>query len=113
MEKYLHDEGDKLVRRFDANSYLYLSKAMDLHDVSRGYPTLEDALSRVQAKLLFVAIRSDDLFPPHETVEMVKIMHRLGKAVEYFLMDSAYGHDAFLVEQMKMIPALRRFVAML
>lgn len=113
VEKYLHDEGDKLVRRFDANSYLYLSKAMDLHDVSRGYPTLEDALARIKAKSLFVAIRSDDLFPPHETVEMVKIMHRLGKAVEYFLMDSAYGHDAFLVEQTKMIPALRRFVATL
>lgn len=113
VERYLHDEGDKLVKRFDANSYLYMSKAMDIHDISRGYPSLEEALNRITARSLFVAIRSDDLFPPRDTVEMVKIMHRQGRAVEYFLMDSAYGHDAFLVEQMKMIPALRRFVALL
>jgi homoserine O-acetyltransferase len=113
VERYLHDEGEKLVRRFDANSYLYLSKAMDLHDVSRGYPTLEEALQRITAKALFVAIRSDDLFPAHETAEMVRIMQGLGKHVEYFLMDSAYGHDAFLVHQTRMIPALRRFMASL
>ncbi|GAB4462809.1 MAG: homoserine O-acetyltransferase [Armatimonadaceae bacterium] len=113
VERYLHDEGEKLVRRFDANSYLYLSKAMDLHDISRGHPSLEDALRRVRCKSLFVAIRSDDLFPPHETAEMVRILQSFGYPVQYFMMDSAYGHDAFLVEQTKMIPALRRFIAML
>lgn len=110
VERYLHDEGAALVRRFDANSYLYLTKAMDLHDVSRDYPSLETAVSRIAAKSLFVAIRSDDLFPPYQTEEVVDILRRHGRDVEYFLLDSAYGHDAFLVEQAKMLPTLRRFV---
>jgi homoserine O-acetyltransferase len=111
VERYLHDEGEALVRRFDANSYLYLTKAIDLHDVSRGYPSLEAALARIACPLLLVAIRSDDLFPPYQTEEIVAILRRLGRNVDYFLLDSAYGHDAFLVEQFKMLPVLRRFVA--
>lgn len=112
VERYLHDEGDALVRRFDANAYLYLTKAVDLHDVSRGYPSLDAALARVRAKMLLVAIRSDDLFPPRETEETVRILQKSGHAdVRYFLLDSAYGHDAFLTEAHKMLPALRDFVA--
>ena len=64
------------------------------------------------ARSLFVAIRSDDLFPPHQTEEMVAILHRHKRApTNYFLLDSAYGHDAFLVEQDKMLPTLRNFMA--
>ena len=110
VERYLHDEGEALVRRFDANSYLYLSKAMDLHDVSRGFPSLADALGRVTAKSLFVAISSDDLFPPYQTEEMVGILRTHGRDVRSFLVDSLYGHDAFLVEYRKFLPALRAFV---
>ena len=110
VERYLHDEGDALVRRFDANSYLYLTKALDLHDVSRGHSSLEAALSRLTAKSLFVSIRSDELFPPQETEEAVNILRRQGKDVTHFNMDSAYGHDAFLVEQHKMLPVLRAFI---
>nr|CAA9275934.1 Homoserine O-acetyltransferase [uncultured Armatimonadetes bacterium] len=111
VERYLHDEGEALVRRFDANSYLYLTKACDLHDVSRGYPSLEAALARVTARTLLVAIRSDDLFPPQETDEIVAILRRHNRDVRHFLLDSAYGHDAFLVEQDKMLSVLRDFVA--
>ncbi len=69
------------MRRFDANSYLYLTKAVDLHDVSRGYPSLESALERITAKVLLVAIRSDDLFPPHQTEEIVRILRGTGAAM--------------------------------
>ncbi len=111
VERYLHDEGEALVRRFDANSYLYLTKAIDLHDVSRGFPSLTDALGRVTAKSLFVAISSDDLFPPYQTEEMLDILRAHGRDARYFLVDSPYGHDAFLVEYRKFLPALRQFVA--
>jgi homoserine O-acetyltransferase len=111
VERYLHDEGEALVKRFDANSYLYLTKAVDLHDISRGYLSLEEALARVTARSLFVAISSDDLFPPRQTEEIVDVLRRHGREVDYFLLDSAYGHDAFLVEQDRLLPTLRAFVA--
>jgi homoserine O-acetyltransferase len=110
VERYLHDEGEALIRRFDANSYLYLTKAVDLHDVSRGYPSLADALGRVTARMLLVAIRSDDLFPPHQSEEIVDILRSHGRDVDYFLLDSAYGHDAFLAEYRKMLPVMRAFM---
>lgn len=111
VERFLHDEGDALVKRFDANSYLYMSKAVDLHDVSRGYPSLEDALARIGAKSLLIAISSDELFPPYQSEEIVESLRRHGRDVRYLLVNSAYGHDAFLVEQDKMLPTLRGFVS--
>jgi homoserine O-acetyltransferase len=111
VESYLHSEGEALVRRFDANSYLYMTKAIDLHDLSSGYSSLEAALSRITARTLLVALRSDELFPPAETEEIVAILSRYGRDVSLFVLESAYGHDAFLVEQDRMLPALRRFVA--
>jgi homoserine O-acetyltransferase len=111
VERYLHTEGQALVRRFDANSYLYMTRALDLHDVSQGYPSLEAALSRITARTLLVAIRSDELFPPYQTEEIAAPLARNGCDVSFHLLDSDYGHDAFLVEQDKMLPALRQFVA--
>jgi len=114
VERYLHEEGEKLLKRdFDANSYLYLSKAMDLHDISRGYASLEEALSRIQARVLLISIRSDILFPPYVMREIHETLKRMGKRSEYFEMDSAYGHDAFLVEYRKMIPPLRQLMQQL
>lgn len=110
VERYLHEEGEELVRRFDANSYLYLTKAVDLHDVSRGYPSLEAALARITARTLLVAFTSDELFPTYQAEEIVDVLRRYDRAVDYLLVDSAYGHDAFLVEQAKMLPTLRAFV---
>src|SRR5437763_3165884 len=63
VEGYLYYQGQSLVKRFDANSYLYISRAMELYDVSEGYPSIEDALSRIRSKVLFIGIRSDFLFP--------------------------------------------------
>src|SRR6266481_2732512 len=63
VEDYLYYQGHTLVRRFDANSYLYISRAMDLYDVSEGYPSMETALQRLRCRALFIGIRSDFLFP--------------------------------------------------
>lgn len=111
VERFLHDDAEALVKRFDANSFLYLTKAVDLHDISRGYSSLDTALARVTAQSLLISIRSDDLFPPHETEEIVTILRRHGRVPEYLCLDSAYGHDAFLVEQHKLLPILRPFLA--
>src|SRR5207247_9042718 len=63
VENYLYYQGEALVRRFDANSYLYISRAMDMYNISEGYPSLEAALRRLRSKVLFIGIRSDFLFP--------------------------------------------------
>lgn len=98
VESYLHYNGEALVRRFDANSYLYLSRAMDLHDISRGYGSLEAAYRRIKAEALVVGIRSDLLFPTYLQQEMVAGIREAGGRAEYVEMDSPWGHDAFLVD---------------
>lgn len=111
VESYLHHHGESLVQRFDANSYLYLTRAMDLHDVSAGHPSYWEALSRIRAKLLVVGIRSDLLFPPYQQKEIVDICEELGKDVIYYEMDSPWGHDAFLVDYHMLEPVFRGFLA--
>lgn len=110
-ESYLYHQGDALVRRFDANSYLYLSRAMDLHDVSRGHSSYWEALDRIQAKLLVIGIRSDLLFPTYQQKEIVDICEELGKDVSYYEMDSPWGHDAFLVDHQMIDGVIRGFLA--
>lgn len=110
VESYLHYNGQALVKRFDANSYLYLSRAMDLHDISRGYPSLEAAYARVQAEALVVGIRSDFLFPTYLQKEMVEGIQSVGGRAEYLEMDSPWGHDAFLVDFDLMAAAVADFL---
>jgi homoserine O-acetyltransferase len=98
VESYLEHQGRKLVDRFDARSYVYLTRAMDLHDVARGAASLEDALSRIDSRVLAVGIDSDVLYYPHELREAVERLRRLGKDARYGEIQSPYGHDAFLVE---------------
>jgi homoserine O-acetyltransferase len=106
VEGYLYYQGESLVRRFDANSYLYISRAMDLYDVSEGYPSLDAALSRLRSKALFIGIRSDFLFPAARVRWLAnKVRHAGGDAI-YAELDSPHGHDAFLKEWKQMIDAL-------
>jgi homoserine O-acetyltransferase/O-succinyltransferase len=111
VQQYLNDEGEKLVQRFDANTYLYMSRAMDLHDVSRGFASLTDALSRVQARALMIGVSGDDLFPVGQTREVVDRLRKAGNAEVFeHVVESSYGHDAFLTEYRKMLPPLRDFM---
>ncbi|WP_019120234.1 homoserine O-acetyltransferase MetX [Brevibacillus massiliensis] len=102
IESYLRYQGEKLVDRFDANSYLTLLKAMDTHDIGVNRGGIEQALSRVQAKVVSIAIDSDLLYPDSHQREMAELMRRLGKDVDFYIMESKYGHDGFLVEFQKM-----------
>lgn len=110
IESYLRYQGQKLVTRFDANSYLYLLKAMDSHDIGRGRGGIKAALERIEAKVLSVAISKDLLYPADHQEEIVDLMRALGKDVDYHFVESIYGHDGFLVEFVKIGPLVERFI---
>jgi len=97
VEGYLHYRGDNFVKRFDANSYLYITKAMDKFDASDGKP-LQDVLQGVKAKALIIAFRSDWLYPAYQSKEIAKACKLSGIDATYCEIDSTYGHDAFLLE---------------
>jgi homoserine O-acetyltransferase/O-succinyltransferase len=107
VENYLYYQGGSLVQRFDANSYLYISRAMDLYDVSEGYPSLEAALSRLRSQSLFIGIRSDFLFPAARVRWLAQQVRALGGDSTYVEIDSPHGHDAFLKEWQQMTEALK------
>lgn len=98
IEGYLDHHGTKLVRRFDANSYLVLTKAMDLHDVARGRQSTRAALARVTARCLVLAIDSDGLYPPVQQAELADGLRSAGCDVDHVVVRSPHGHDAFLLE---------------
>ena len=110
VEGYLHYHGDALTKRFDANSYLYLTRAMDLYDVGRDGGE-QQWLSRIDVPILLVGIRSDWLFPPAAVRDLADRLRALGKDVTYRELDSPHGHDAFLKEWDQMTDAVGPFLA--
>jgi len=99
VERYLHYNGYNFPKRFDANSYLYLTKALDTFDLSEGFPGgMEEALSRIKADVLFLTFTSDWLYLPEDTEYLAAILRHKGHPVEHLSLRSDYGHDAFLVE---------------
>jgi len=97
VEGYLHYHGENFVQRFDANSYLYITKAMDNFDAADG-GSLHESFRGSAAKVLVLAFKSDWLYPPYQTKEIVKACKLAGIETTYCEIDSTYGHDAFLLE---------------
>ncbi|EAX47753.1 homoserine O-acetyltransferase [Thermosinus carboxydivorans Nor1] len=110
VENYLDYQGISLVRRFDANSYLYLLRALDLHDLGAGYASYEAALARIEARVLIVGVSSDILYPAYQQQELVEVLRRLGKAARYAQIDSPHGHDGFLIDFDALSPVLSDFI---
>ena len=110
VESYLKHQGEKLVDRFDARTYLALTAAMDLHDVARGRGRLEEAMSAIDAKILCVGIDTDALFPAREMREAADLLLEMGKDAAYAEIASPFGHDAFLVEYDQLGPLLAGFL---
>lgn len=98
VEGYLDYQGEKLVRRFDANSYLRLNRAMDLHDVERGRQSLKRAFSALRVPLATLSISSDVLYPPRQQQELAQWAETSGVPVIYDVVQSEHGHDGFLLE---------------
>ena len=107
IESYLNYQGIKLTERFDANTYLYLSKAMDLHDVGKDRGGIENALKIIKAKTKLVGINTDILYPVEE---QKNIMRHISDA-EYTEINSLHGHDAFLIEFDQLDKIIREFIA--
>ena len=110
IESYLDHHGQKLVRRFDANSYLVLNKAMDLHDVGRGRGGKRLALGRVRCPTLIVSIDTDILYTPRQQNELRDLIADDGTTVTYHEIVSDHGHDGFLIEFDQLGPMVDEFV---
>lgn len=98
VENYLRYQGDSFVKRFDANSYLYLTKAMDYFDLAQPSNSLRKELSGVLAKFLVVSFTSDWLYPTYQSREIVRALRQNGAQVTFAEIRSPHGHDAFLLE---------------
>lgn len=100
VESYLHHQGEKFVQRFDANSYLYITKALDYFDIQEGYPTLVDSLKRTnpETDFLVVSFSSDWLYTAEQALDLVTALEAAGRDVRYHLVHADFGHDSFLVE---------------
>ncbi len=111
VESYLRYRGAQFVDRFDANSYLYITKAMDYFDLTAGYGSLDAALARVRARFLVISFTSDWLYPSYQSLEVVNALRRHNGDVAYCELPSNYGHDAFLVDIGGQAEIVRGFLA--
>ena len=110
VESYLNYQGRSFVERFDANSLLYMTKALDYFDLSQGYETLTEAFRRSRALYLIIAFSSDWLYPPEQNREVAQAIRRAGGDASYCEIRSDYGHDAFLLEHEAQDPYIRSFL---
>jgi homoserine O-acetyltransferase len=111
VESYLRYQGDSFVRRFDANSYLYISKAMDYFDLPARYGSLVQAFEGVKAAFLVISISSDWLYPTYQSKEIVKALKANLVPTTFVELDSPYGHDAFLLPNPQLSEALSGFLS--
>ena len=113
VENYLRYQADAFVKRFDANTYLYTSRALTYFDLARQYGggRLVDAVRNVSARTLLIAFSSDWLYPPSGSEELATALRAAGKEVELQVIDAPYGHDCFLLEEARQIPLIRNFLA--
>ena len=98
------------MRRFDANSYVVIGKAMDLHDVGRGRAGLHKAMGRITSPALVMGITSDILYPDYQQRQIHDLLAAAGTPSEYVEIDSPHGHDAFLINLELVAPPLKRFL---
>lgn len=110
VESYLRYKGDSFTKRFDANSYLYITRAIDLFDLAPGCDSLEPAFRCCRSRFLVLSFSSDWLYPPKQSEELVRAIRANGLSAKHQVIESSYGHDAFLLEAEKMEEIVSRFL---
>lgn len=113
VESYLRHQADGFVKRFDPNTYLYMSRALSYFDLARQYGngSLARAVRNVSAKTLLIAFTSDWLYPPSDSEQLAEALRASGKSVDLHVIDAPYGHDCFLLEEARQTPMIRSFLA--
>ena len=113
VESYLRHQADSFVKRFDANTYLYTSRALSYFDLARQYGggRLDDAVRDVSARTLLIAFSSDWLYPPSGSQELAAALRANGKDVALHVIEAPYGHDCFLLEEARQTPMIQQFLA--
>jgi len=113
VESYLRHQASSFVKRFDANTYLYTSRALTYFDLGRQYGggSLADAVRHISARTLLIAFSSDWLYPPSGSEALAAALRASGKDVECHIIDAPYGHDCFLLEEARQTPMIRNFLA--
>jgi homoserine O-acetyltransferase len=112
VESYLRHQAETFAGRFDANSYLYISRALTYFDLARdrGAGSLEQALANVSARYLLISFSSDWLYPPRDSRDLELALRANHKRVEHHLIQASYGHDSFLLEEARQAPLIAAFL---
>ncbi len=110
VESYLRHQGQSFINRFDANSYLYITRALDHFDLPQAYGSLEAAFAPVLAQTLVVGFTSDWLFPPEQNRAIALALLRAGKQASYAELNTDLGHDSFLLESEELYTLVRGFL---
>jgi homoserine O-acetyltransferase len=110
VEHYLDHQGRKFVDRFDANTLLYITRALDYFDMVGHHQSLAAALASTEARFLLLAFSSDWLYPARDMERLARDLTDAGKEVEYRCIESPNGHDSFLLENPKQAMLVRRFL---
>lgn len=112
VESYLRYQADAFAKRFDANAYLYISRALTYFDLARTYGdgSLERALAGVRARTLLLSFSSDWLYPSRDSEEIARALRENGREAEHQVIHASYGHDSFLLEEERMTQLIREFV---
>ena len=111
VESYLRHQARTFVKRFDANTYLYMSRALTYFDLARQHGgSLARAFADVAARTLLISFSSDWLYPPSASQEIAAALRGLGKPVESHVIEAPYGHDCFLLEEARQTPIIRQFL---
>jgi homoserine O-acetyltransferase len=111
IENYLEYNAQKFIHSFDPNSYLYLSRAMDWFDIAEHGSSLQDGMSKLDVRrALVVGVTTDILFPSRQQREIADLMRYTGTDVDYVEIDSANGHDAFLIDDAHFSPVVKKFL---
>ena len=110
VESYLRHQGQSFINRFDANSYLYITRALDQFDLAHAYGSLGQAFAPVHAESLVVGFASDWLFPPEQNRQITLALLRSGKRASYAELATDLGHDSFLLESEDLYALVRGFL---